>query len=142
VSATTRQFARHYVEMVAVMFLGMAVLGLPAEWAMSAFGTGWSQLHDDAPAAALLLMAVTMTAPMAGWMAYRGHSLRANIEMSASMVLPTFGVIGLLWAGLVTGTGTLMVVEHVAMLACMLGAMLLRAAEYTHLCHSAAEAAA
>ena len=130
-SRATRHFVRHYVEMVAAMFLGMAVLGLPAGWAFAAMGTSWSQLNHDAPALMLLAMAVTMTVPMVAWMRYRGHGWRANTEMSASMFLPTFGVIGLLWAGTVTDTGTLMVVEHVAMLAAMLAAMLLRPAEYT-----------
>jgi hypothetical protein len=126
----TRHFIRHYVEMVVAMFLGMAVLGLPAGWAMSAAGTSWSQLHTDAPAMMLFAMAVTMTVPMVGWMRYRGHGRQANTEMSASMFLPTFAVIALLWAGLVEDIGTLLVIEHVAMLLSMLGAMLLRPAEY------------
>jgi hypothetical protein len=129
VSATTRRFVRHYAEMVAAMLLGMAVLSMPAEWAMNVFGTGWSEVGD---AAMFLLMATTMTIPMVGWMAYRGHGPRANAEMASSMFLPAFSVIGLVWAG-VGDTGGLMVLEHVAMLLCMLGAMLLRPAEYT--CH-------
>jgi hypothetical protein len=127
--------------MVVAMFLGIAVLGVPAGWAMGLFGTSWHELTDDAPALMLLAMATTMTVPMVGWMAYRGHGLRANAEMSASMYLPTFAVIGLLGAGLVTDIGVLMVVEHVAMLLCMLGAMLLRPAEYARHAHAPAEAA-
>ena len=73
-----------------------------------------------------------MTVPMIGWMGYRGHSWRANAEMSASMFLPTFAVIGMLGAGVVTDMGMLMVIEHVAMLAGMLAMMLLRPAEYSH----------
>jgi hypothetical protein len=34
-----RHFARHCVEMVVVMFLGMAVLGMPAGWALEAAGS-------------------------------------------------------------------------------------------------------
>ena len=131
-STSTKHFIRHYVEMVVAMFLGMAVLGIPAGWALSAIGTSWSELTDDAPALMFLGMATTMTVPMVGWMVYRGHGRRANAEMSASMYLPTFAVIGVLEAGLMTDTGALMVVEHVAMLAAMLGAMLLRRAEYGH----------
>jgi hypothetical protein len=78
----------------------------------------------------LLVMAATMTGPMVAWMAYRGHGARANAEMSASMFLPTFAVIALLWVDAVTDPGTLMAIEHVAMLASMLAAMLLRRAEY------------
>jgi flagellar biosynthetic protein FliP len=129
-----KHFIRHYVEMVIAMFLGMAVLGVPAGWAMAALGTSW----DDLAAELMFLgMATTMTIPMVGWMMYRGHGWRANAEMSASMFVPTFAVIGLLWAGLLTNLGALMVIEHVAMLLAMAGAMLLRPAEYAH--HVAAD---
>jgi hypothetical protein len=83
----------------------------------------------------LLGMAITMTVPMVGWMVYRGHGRRANAEMSASMFLPTFAVIALLGAGLVTDFGVLLIIEHVAMLASMLGAMLIRADEYRSHAH-------
>ena len=124
-----KHFIRHYVEMVIAMFAGMAVLGLPAGWLMSAIGTSWGELS---PELMFLSMATTMTIPMVGWMAYRGHGLRANAEMSASMFVPTFAVIGVMWAGALTDTGALMVIEHVAMLLCMAGVMLLRPAEYLH----------
>jgi hypothetical protein len=130
-SRSTKHFIRHYAEMVVAMFLGMGVLGLPAGWVMGALGTSWSQLHSEAPALMLFAMAVTMTVPMVAWMRFRGHGWRANSEMSASMFLPTFAVIGLLWAGLVEDIGVLLAIEHVAMLLSMLAAMLLRPAEYT-----------
>ena len=72
----------------------------------------------------LLGMAATMTVPMVGWMRYRGHGWRANTEMSASMLVPTFVAIALLEAGVVDDIGVLLVVEHVAMLLGMLGVML------------------
>ena len=124
-----RHFIRHYVEMVIAMFVGMGVLDLPVELALNAAGSGWDELSD---AGMFLGMAVTMTVPMIGWMIYRGHGLRANSEMAAAMFLPTFAVIGVLWADVLTDVGALMVIEHVAMLLAMLGAMLLRPAEYTH----------
>jgi hypothetical protein len=129
-SVATKRFVRHYVEMVAAMFIGMGVLGVPAGWALDATGSSWSQLHSDAPALMLLGMAVTMTVPMVGWMAYRGHGRRANAEMSVAMFVPTLGVIGLLGADLVTDVGALLVIEHVVMFVSMLAAMLLRTAEY------------
>jgi hypothetical protein len=128
----TKHFIRHYVEMVIAMFVGMAVLGIPAGWAMAAIGTSWAELTDEAPALMFLGMATTMTVPMVAWMMYRGHSRRANAEMSASMFLPTLGVIALLAAEVLTDTGVLLVIEHVAMLLAMLAAMLLRPAEYLH----------
>ena len=127
-----KHLARHYLEMVVAMFVGMAVLGVPAGWALGALGSGWHELSDEAPAAMFLLMATTMTIPMVGWMLHRGHGARAAIEMSASMYAPTFGAIALLGMEAITDIGALMVVEHVAMLAAMLGVMLARPAEYAH----------
>ena len=129
-SATTKHLIRHYAEMIVAMFLGMAVLGLAARVALGAMGIDWAGVIDDAPALMFLGMATTMTLPMVGWMLYRGHGWRANTEMSASMFVPTFAVIGVLWADVVTAIGVLMVVEHVAMLAAMAGVMLMRPAEY------------
>ena len=131
-SPSTKHLIRHYVEMVIAMFVGMAVLGFPAGWALGAMGVDWHALTDDEPALMFLGMATTMTVPMVGWMLYRGHGWRANTEMSASMFVPTFAVIGLLWTDVLTHIGVLMTIEHVAMLAAMAGAMLLRPAEYAH----------
>jgi hypothetical protein len=50
-------FARHYVEMLVAMFLGMAVLGTPALLALSAAGMSSAELRSDAPAVLLLGMA-------------------------------------------------------------------------------------
>jgi hypothetical protein len=113
--------------MVAVMFLGMAVLGAPLDAALNAAGVKFS----NAPAVSLLTMATTMTIPMVALMRYRGHNWQPSMEMAASMFIPTFAVIGLLGAGVVTGMGPLMVLEHSAMLPAMLVAMLLRRDEYT-----------
>jgi len=124
-SATTKHFIRHYVEMVVAMFVGMAVLGFPVGWAMDRVGA-------DADAFMFLEMATTMTAGMVAWMVYRGHGWRANAAMSAAMFVPTFAVIGALSAELLTDLGALMVIEHVVMLLAMLGVMLARPAEYTH----------
>jgi hypothetical protein len=120
-----KHFLRHYGEMVLAMFLGMAILGLPADWIMGSVGA-------DSDAFMFLEMATTMTVPMVGWMIYRGHGWRANAEMSASKYVPTFAVIGLLTSGLLTDVGVLMVTEHVVMLLAMAGVMLLRPDEYIH----------
>jgi hypothetical protein len=76
-------------------------------------------------------MALIMTLPMVGWMRYRGHGWAPCMEMAASMFIPTAGVIALLWGGLVEDVGTLLVIEHVAMLPSMLVPMLLRRDEYS-----------
>lgn len=126
---STRRFVLHYLEMVAAMFLGMIVLGVPAGWVFSAFGTSWSELST---AWMLFAMAVTMSLPMAGWMRYRGHEWRPTVEMVATMFLPTVALMALVWAQIVAGMGAAMVIEHVAMLA----AMVLRLDEYAGAHHS------
>jgi hypothetical protein len=131
-SKTQLHFVRHYAEMVAAMFLGMLVLGVPAGWALGAMGSSWSELNADAPSLMFLGMAFTMTVPMVGWMRFRGHGWRANAEMAASMLVPNFAAIALLLTRAVEDAGALLVAEHVAMLLGMLVAMLLRRDEYTH----------
>ena len=134
-SASTKHFVRHYVEMVIAMLLGMGLLMPPIGWALGAVDSSWSELRTSAPALMLLGMAVTMTVPMIGWMAFRGHGRRANTEITAAMLLPALAVVALLWTGLVADLGILLVIEHVAMLASMLAAMLLRRAEYSRGTH-------
>ena len=124
-SPATKHFLRHYGEMVVAMFLGMAVLGYQVDWVMGRVGA-------NSDAFMFLGMATTMTVPMVGWMIHRGHGWRANTEMSASMFVPTFAVIGLLTTGLLTDIGILMAAEHVVMLLAMAGVMLLRPDEYIH----------
>ena len=127
---SVRHFARHYGEMVLAMLLGMAVLWMPATLALGALGMSSQELHDDG-AAMLLVMATTMTVPMVGWMRFRGHGWPASLEMAASMYLPTFAALALLWGGVMEDLGALMTLEHVAMLLSMLAAMLLRRDEYS-----------
>ena len=131
-TASTRHFIRHYLEMLAAMFLGMGVLSMPALMALGAAGVSSAELRADAPALLLLGMGITMTLPMVGWMRFRGHGWRASNEMASSMLVPTAGVIGLLGAGILTDIGTLLAIEHVVMLPSMLVAMLLRREEYSH----------
>lgn len=132
--SSRNHFVRHYAEMVAVMFAGMFVLGAPAGLLLGAFGTSMSQLS---PALMVFEMAVTMTVPMVAWMRWRGHTWRASIEMAAAMFGPAFALMGLLWSGAVAGLGIAMVIEHAAMLAFMLVAMLLRPDEYAGGAHHA-----
>ncbi len=128
-------FIRHYIEMWIAMGLGMALLFMPVISALGAVGVSRTEVRADAPALMLLGMAVSMTIPMVVWMRYRGHGWSASNEMAASMFIPTFAVIALLWADVVTDFGALMTIEHVAMIPSMLVAMLLRREEYSHGVH-------
>jgi flagellar biosynthetic protein FliP len=73
-----------------------------------------------------------MTMPMAAWMRLRRHGWGSTNEMSASMILSTLAVIALDGAGLMSDVGTMLIVEHVMMLAGMFAVMLLRPEEYSH----------
>ena len=116
-----RHFLRHYAEMVLVMFVGMAVLWKPATLVVG---------DDPGKVALLLTMAVTMTAPMVGWMRWRGHGWAPSLEMAAAMLVPTTIALGLVAASV--DFGAILLGEHVAMLAAMFGVMLLRPEEYSH----------
>ena len=124
----TFHFIRHYVEMVVAMFLGMFVLGGAA---VLAFGLDTNALFDDAPTLGLTGMALTMTIPMVAWMRHRGHGWPASWEMTASMFVPTFAAIALLWTGALDSGHTAMGIQHVIMFPAMLAVMFLRLDEYT-----------
>ena len=134
-------FVRHYIEMVAAMFIGMFALGLPLAALLGAAGIDVSTWQTDARELLLLGMAFTMSVPMAAWMRYRGHGWAPVWEMTASMFVPSFAAIGLLWGGLVEDSDALLLVQHVGMLPSMLAVMLLRLDEYTgHGAHAHAAA--
>jgi hypothetical protein len=117
-----KTFLRHYAEMLIAMFLGMGVLaGVPAA----------AGFKLEALELALLWMAFTMSVPMVAWMRYRGHGWAPAWEMTASMFIPSFAAIALLWMGVAEERGTLMAVQHAGMFPAMLVAMLLRRDEYS-----------
>jgi hypothetical protein len=124
-------FTRHYIEMLAAMFLGMLVLGGALAVPLELAGADVSNWDRDAPALLLLGMAFAMTVPMVAWMRHRGHGWAPAADMTAAMFLPSFAAVGLLWAGLETDTHALLMIQHVAMGPAMLVAMLLRRHEYT-----------
>lgn len=118
-------FFRHYLEMIAAMFVGMAVLGAAVR-----AGLALADLEFPArPEAAALEMAVDMSAGMIVWMRYRGHGWAATLEMAGSMIVPALALFPLLWTGVITGDA-LLVLEHVVMLPLMLLVMLRRRDEY------------
>lgn len=130
-SAWTRaggwRFARHYLEMLVAMLLGMAVLG-PLESALLD-PLGWRSVRA-VPELDALVMATNMTAAMVAWMGYRRHGWAATGLMAAAMYLPFVVLFAPLWLGALSPTGVL-VGGHLLMLPAMAGAMLLRREEYT-----------
>jgi hypothetical protein len=138
-TSKTITFARHYAEMLIAMFVGMFALGIPLGALLGVVGIDVTTWRTDAPELMLLGMAFTMTVPMVAWMRHRGHGWAPSWEMAASMLVPSFAAIGLLWAGTVTDSGALLTIQHAAMLPAMLLVMLLRIDEYTgHHVHATA----
>lgn len=127
-TALTRSFARHYVEMVVVMAVGMGLLAMPARWVTDAV---LPTVDPDDPTLMLARMAATMTLPMIAWMRWRRHGWAPTLEMAAAMVLPSIAVISLYEAGAVEAVWQLMTLEHVVMLLAMLGVMVARPDEYS-----------
>jgi hypothetical protein len=128
----TVKFARHYVEMVVVMFAGMFVLGAAALLPLFAAGVTIDELRAEAPALILLGMGLTMAAPMYWWMERRGHSRAASVAMAASMIIPALALVLLLASGAQTDLHALLMIEHTVMFPAMLLAMLPYRAEFTH----------
>ena len=131
-SASTKTFVRHFLEMVAAMFVGMAVLGAASAVLLDL---------PDRTAVTLIEMAISMTVPMVAWMRVRGHGWRASNEMAAAMLIPAAGALALLGTGVLTDADTLLMLEHVVMLPAMLVAMILRRDEYTGHHHRHAQVA-
>jgi hypothetical protein len=121
-----RHFGRHYLEMVAAMLVGMAVLG--PLWRLVFSLLGLSDLRNYAELVAMV-MATNMTIGMSVWMRHRGHGWASIGEMAVAMYLPFVVLFGPYWAGLISG-GTMLVAGHVVMLPCMFVVMLRRRDEY------------
>ena len=104
----------------------MGALGGLAELLFAAAG---SSLGDQAGGLQVVIMGVSMTVPMIGWMAYRGHARARNAEMAASMMVPTLLAAALAWRGAL-GAGAALGVQHAVMIPAMLGVMLWRYEHY------------
>jgi len=132
-AATTskRRFLRHYLEMVVVMMVSMAVLGALTSGILAVLGH--SNLRHLAGLRAFV-MTMNMVIGMTVWMRLRGHGWASTLEMDASMILPFLLLIGPYRAGLLSG-GALIGVEHVVMLPFMFVVMLRRYDEYAHVHH-------
>src|SRR4051812_15137963 len=119
-------FARHFIEMVVAMLVGMGVVAGVASLAFAAAG---SSLSGQSGAFRVMLMGLSMTVPMVGWMAHRGHGARSSIEMGASMLVPST-VAAVLAAADVVGAGAALGIQHAVMGPAMLAVMLWRYGEY------------
>jgi hypothetical protein len=122
------RFARHFLEMVLAMMVGMGVFGL----ALVVLG--------EPPGYANLLvryglMGAFMAAPMVAWMRHRRHSWRDGGEMTAAMLVPMLAMVlpvqlGVAVPGL--SKGSLMMLSHMAMIGGMVAWMVYRRDRYAH----------
>lgn len=120
-------FVQHLIEMTIAMFVGMFVLGMPAEMLFESLG--WTAVTEDL-VPSTLLMATYMSIGMAAWMRIRGCGWPAIAEMSLAMYVPFLIMYPFYAAGLASSTAV-MVVGHVLMTPAMVVAMLFRRDEYT-----------
>jgi hypothetical protein len=91
-------FLSHYLEMVAVMLLGMVVLGGPLR-ALLLSGHEDPLMHAPVPAYAVA------TLPMVAWMRYRGHTWQQAAETSAVMILAVAAPLGIVQLAATAGLG-------------------------------------
>lgn len=120
-------FVQHLLEMTVAMFVGMFVLGMPADMLFDALG--WTAVTGDL-VPSTLLMATYMSVGMAAWMRLRGCGWPATGEMALAMYVP-FLLMYLPYAAGWVSEGAVMTVGHVLMTPAMIVAMLLRVNEYT-----------
>ncbi|HSK98225.1 MAG TPA: hypothetical protein VK891_16480 [Euzebyales bacterium] len=118
-AVTNRAFMVHYLQMLAAMIVGMTVF-MPLSMLV---GDG-AGVEVDA-----LLMATSMTAGMAAWMAWRRHHWPGIVEMGLAMYLAFAVLFPPYWLGLLSAQG-LFALGHVLMLPAMAVAMLRRREEY------------
>jgi hypothetical protein len=119
-------FLRHYLEMVAAMLVGMAVIGGAVRGVLALTGTGGVLDH---PELASLEMAFAMSVGMVVWMRHRGHAWAGTLEMVGAMFASALALFPLLWLGVIEGEDVL-ALEHMAMFPLMYLVMLRRRHEY------------
>jgi hypothetical protein len=121
-------FALHFLEMCAPMCIGFAVGDLIYFWATDQFG--YAKPFSELPEVSVLVVTLSMTAPMAVWMLYRRMPRRAIVEMAAVMPVLAIALLALGWLS-VLRLGDLALWEHGLMMPAMLIPMFLRLDLYT-----------
>lgn len=91
-------FSRHYLQMAAVMVVGMIATGAIF---LSIVGLKtWDEVTSQYPTQALVAMAAGMSIPMVAWMQHRGMGRRNSYEMALAMILPVIPFLCLVWFGI------------------------------------------
>lgn len=121
-------FVLHFIGMCAPMCIGFAVGDAVYFWLAGL--AGYSQPFSELPVLSVVIVTVSMTAPMTAWMLYRGMPHRAVAEMSAAMPAVALLLLGLGWTGALP-LDALALTEHGLMMPAMLIPMVLRLDLYT-----------
>ena len=121
-------FALHFGEMCLPMCIGFAIGDLV--YFSLAGMAGYGEPFSELPVLSVLVVTLTMTAPMTAWMLYRGMPRRPVAEMSATMPVLAVVLLGLGWFGILS-LGDLALLEHGLMMPVMLVPMLVRLDLYT-----------
>lgn len=116
---TSRRFVLHYLQMLAAMLAGMALL-MPVSILVGA-GTG-VELQA-------VLMATSMSVGMAALMAWHRSPVASIVEMCLAMYLSFAVLLPAHWLGLLSGEAAV-VLGHVVMLPAMAAVMLRRREQY------------
>jgi predicted anti-sigma-YlaC factor YlaD len=119
-------FWRHYLQMVAVMAVGMLIAGAVI---LSVVGLKtWGEVTSQYPTQALLATAAGMSIAMVAWMLFRGMGWKNSYEMAIAMIVPVIPFLFLVWFGITESAqcGAYCAVTLVA----MYGLMRYRRAEY------------
>ena len=128
VSRQIGRFALHFGEMCVPMCIGFAIGDLVYFWLAGM--AGYVEPFTELPVLSVLVVTVTMTAPMTAWMLYRGMPRRPVAEMSAAIPILAGLLLGLGWLGILP-LGSLALLEHGLMMPVMLVPMLVRLDLYT-----------
>jgi hypothetical protein len=122
-----RSLRRHFIEMIAVMFVGMAVLGAVVSGVFALLGCS-SLLHHVSVRGPI--MATNMAIAMVAWMRWRGHSWAACSDMAIAMYVPLVILLVPFWLELLPD-GAVLGPMHLLMLPAMWIAIRHRRDEYT-----------
>jgi len=90
-------FWRHYLQMAAVMAVGMFAAG--AILVIVSGAKTWDEVISQYPTLSLVVMAAGMSIPMGAWMLFRGMGRRNSFEMAAAMIVPVIPFLCLVWFG-------------------------------------------
>jgi hypothetical protein len=110
------------------MCVGFALGDLVYFWVAGRLG--YSHPFEDLPELSVLVVTLSMTAPMTAWMLFRKMPRRPTVEMSAAMPVLALALLVLGWVGTLPRQD-LALLEHGLMMPVMLVPMLFRLDAYT-----------